>query len=106
MGEITDLRAQHAGSENRLESASLVKLGVEAIRNRMLAGNLQPDERLHDERLAGGVDVSRPPLREALRLLKQHVPLEELAVHGERSFDATVVRRHGLPLPEDEAASQ
>ncbi|MFF1879683.1 GntR family transcriptional regulator [Leifsonia sp. NPDC058230] len=245
MGEITDLRAQHAGSENRLESPSLVKLAVEAIRNRILAGELQPGERLHEERLTGELDISRPPLREALRLLEneglvftrprrgsfvatltdhdvyeiltlrsalertafelgipvrtpelleparealeemerfarledrgalvqagyafhsrliriaehrrleeiygsvqqqvllcmsrnliarerfhenllEHVSrhrrllelvaagdpkaaLEELAVHGERSFDATVVRRHGLPLPDDEAATR
>ena len=78
MGEITDLRPQHAGSENRLESPSLVNLAVEAICDRILAGNLQPGERLH----------------------------EEFAVHGERSFDATVVRRHGPPLPDDEAATR
>jgi DNA-binding GntR family transcriptional regulator len=56
--------------DRRLRSPSLVDLAVEAIRKRILAGDLAPGERLIEERLTRELDISRPPLREALRLLQ------------------------------------
>jgi DNA-binding GntR family transcriptional regulator len=56
--------------DGRLQSPSLVALAVAVIRKRILAGDLQPGERLHEERLTRELDISRPPLREALRLLE------------------------------------
>jgi DNA-binding GntR family transcriptional regulator len=66
---ISDLRESTDG-DSRLQSPSLVALAVSAIRNRILAGEYQPGERLHEERLTRELDISRPPLREALRLLE------------------------------------
>jgi len=53
-----------------LRSPSLVALAVDAIRKKILAGDLDPGERLLEERLTQELDISRPPLREALRLLE------------------------------------
>ena len=70
MAETTGLRAQREPMDARLNSPSLVMLAVDSIRKRVRAGDLQPGERLHEERLTQELDISRPPLREALRLLE------------------------------------
>jgi len=56
--------------DTRLQSPSLVALAVTAIRKKILAGELEPGERLIEERLTQELDISRPPLREAMRLLE------------------------------------
>ena len=53
-----------------LEAPSLVVLAADAIRKKILAGELQPGERLIEERLTEDLAISRPPLREALRVLE------------------------------------
>lgn len=60
----------HTDADGRLQPPSLVALAVATIRKRILAGELEPGERLHEERLTRELDISRPPLREALRLLE------------------------------------
>jgi DNA-binding GntR family transcriptional regulator len=59
-----------ARAERRLQSPSLVSLAVDAIRNKILAGELEPGERLGEELLTQELGISRPPLREAFRLLE------------------------------------
>lgn len=56
--------------DTRLQAPSLVSLAVSAIRKKILAGELQQGERLIEERLTQELDISRPPLREAMRLLE------------------------------------
>lgn len=63
-------RSERVGTDSRLESPSLVALAVDAIRKKILAGELEPGERLIEERLTEELAISRPPLREALRLLE------------------------------------
>lgn len=74
-----------------LHSPSLVNLAVDAIRKRILSGELEPGERLIEERLTRHLDISRPPLREALRLLEN----EGLIVTRPRrgAFVATLSRQ-------------
>ncbi len=55
----------------RLESPSLVQLAADAIRKLILSGELAEGERLIEERLTEQLGISRPPLREALRVLEQ-----------------------------------
>lgn len=57
----------HSG---RLEPLSLVILAANSIRKKILSGEYAPDERLIEERLTDELEISRPPLREALRLLE------------------------------------
>lgn len=58
-------------TEQRLRSPSLVQLAADAIRRMILAGELAEGERLIEERLTEQLGISRPPLREALRVLEQ-----------------------------------
>jgi DNA-binding GntR family transcriptional regulator len=58
-------------TEQRLRSPSLVQLAVDAIRRMILAGELAEGERLIEDRLTEQLGISRPPLREALRVLEQ-----------------------------------
>lgn len=57
--------------QGALESLSLVQLAANAIRRMILAGELAEGERLIEERLTDQLGISRPPLREALRVLEQ-----------------------------------
>jgi DNA-binding GntR family transcriptional regulator len=54
-----------------LRQLSLVELAVNALRERILAGQLIPGQRLVEERLTEELGISRPPLREAIRILQQ-----------------------------------
>ena len=48
---------------------SLTSLAAEAIRGRIVAGELAPGQRLVEETLASELGISRPPVRESLRTL-------------------------------------
>lgn len=76
------------GQDRALHAPSLVTLAVDAIRKRILSDELKPGERLIEERLTEDLAISRPPLREALRLLEN----EGLVVSKPRrgSFVATM----------------
>lgn len=50
---------------------SLVELTLEALRRMIMDGTLSPGERVIENRLTVELGVSRPPLREALRLLER-----------------------------------
>jgi len=56
--------------DRRLHAPSLVTLAAESIRKMILAGEYAPGDRLLEERLTAELAISRPPLREALRLLE------------------------------------
>ncbi len=55
----------------RLDPPSVVQMARESIRRRILAGDVEAGGRLIEERLCEQLGISRPPLREALRLLEQ-----------------------------------
>ena len=65
-----------ASALTRIQSPSLVHLAADAIRTMVLSGQLAPGERLIEERLTEELGISRPPLREALRLLQQEGLIE------------------------------
>jgi DNA-binding GntR family transcriptional regulator len=54
----------------RLNAPSLVELATEEIRRMILSGELRPGDRVIEERLTERLGISRPPLREAMRLLQ------------------------------------
>lgn len=62
--------------KDRIDAPSLVQLAAESIRKMILSGRLSPGERLIEERLTEELGISRPPLREALRLLQQEGLIE------------------------------
>lgn len=55
----------------RLDPPSVVQMARESIRHRILLGEEGAVGRLIEERLCEQLGISRPPLREALRLLEQ-----------------------------------
>ena len=55
----------------RIQQTSLVHLAASAVQEMILSGELRPGDRLVEERLTEELGISRPPLREALRLLEQ-----------------------------------
>lgn len=57
--------------DRRIHQPSLVRMAAETIREMVLGGELRPGDRLVEERLTEELGISRPPLREALRLLEQ-----------------------------------
>ncbi len=50
---------------------SMSALAAEALREMVLSGDLQPGDRVIENRLTEELGVSRPPLREAMRVLEQ-----------------------------------
>lgn len=74
--------AGRASPRTPLHAPSLVHLAAEAIRKQILSGELGPGERLTEERLTAELGISRPPLREALRLLQQEGLIETTPRRG------------------------
>lgn len=56
---------------NRIEAPSLAELALREIRRLILAGEFKPGDRLVEERLCEQLGISRPPVREALRILQR-----------------------------------
>jgi DNA-binding GntR family transcriptional regulator len=68
----------------RIEQPSLVDLAAERIRELLLAGTLKPGERVREEWLSSRLGISRPPLREAIRVLVHQGLLERMPRRGVR----------------------
>jgi DNA-binding GntR family transcriptional regulator len=66
----------------RIDPPSLVHLAADSLRTMVLSGRLAPGERLIEERLTEELGISRPPLREALRLLQQEGLIENRPRRG------------------------
>ena len=63
---------------------SLVALAAAEIRSLVVKGELAPGDRLHEPPLAERLGISRPPLREALRMLESEGLLEQQPRRGYR----------------------
>ncbi len=69
-------------TDDRLNPPSLVRLAADSIRKSILAGEFEPGERLREERLTERLAISRPPLREALRILENEGLITTLPRRG------------------------
>lgn len=63
--------AANVGGRRIEPPPTLSRLAADAVRAMILAGELQPGERVVENQLTRQLGVSRPPLREALRVLEQ-----------------------------------
>lgn len=63
---------------------SLVSLAAAAVRREIVTGQLPPGARVHEPPLAEKLEISRPPLREALRILESEGLLEQTPRRGYR----------------------
>jgi DNA-binding GntR family transcriptional regulator len=59
------------GTDGHLQIPTVSEALVKGVRGLIMSGEMRPGERLIEERLAERFGVSRPPLREALRVLAQ-----------------------------------
>lgn len=80
-GARSGMNADRA-AEVRIDPPSLVALAADSIRKMILSGKLEPGERLIEERLTEHLGISRPPLREALRLLQNEGLVETRPRYG------------------------
>ncbi|SEQ36334.1 GntR family transcriptional regulator [Microlunatus flavus] len=67
-----------------LHAPSLVEVATRQLREEILSGALQPGERLVEEQVVARFSISRPPLREALRVLAQQGLVEHVPRRGAR----------------------
>jgi DNA-binding GntR family transcriptional regulator len=72
-----------------LHQPSLVELAAAEIRRRILSGELAQGQRLVEERLNEELGISRPPLREAMRLLEQEGLIVKLPRFGSHVVSLT-----------------
>jgi DNA-binding GntR family transcriptional regulator len=67
-----------------LYAPSLVEVATRQLREEILSGQLEPGQRLIEEQIRQRYDISRAPLREAMRLLAQQGLIEHLPRRGAR----------------------
>ena len=67
-----------------LHAPSLVEVATRQLREEILSGALQPGARLVEEQVVARFSISRPPLREALRVLAQQGLVEHVPRRGAR----------------------
>jgi DNA-binding GntR family transcriptional regulator len=98
----------------RIEVTSVADRVYAALREQILAGELAPDSRLHQENISAELGVSRTPVREALARLAADGLVELLANRGARvaasgseDMQAAYVARLGIePLAARLAAAR
>ncbi|WP_315148541.1 amidase family protein [Corynebacterium variabile] len=66
------------------DQQSLVEIAAEKITEEILAGSLRPGDRVSEPRVSESLGMSRPPLREALRVLETRGLLTHLPRRGYR----------------------
>ena len=101
--DVAGAAPDRGAGTGRVEQRSLVALARDAIRRDILAGELAPGSRLIEERLTERLGISRPPLREALRLLEGDGLIEirprrgaVVATMDERDVHEVMTLRSGL----------
>ena len=67
-----------------LHAPSLVEVATRQLREEILSGALPPGQRLVEEQIVARFSISRPPLREALRVLAQQGLVEHVPRRGAR----------------------
>lgn len=69
-------------SSDRISIPTVVEAVLRQLRRVILSGEIKPGERLIEERLTERFNVSRPPLREALRILQRDGIVQSLPRRG------------------------
>lgn len=83
------IESQSKSLNGTLHQPSLVELAAAEIRRRILSGELPQGQRLVEERLNEELGISRPPLREAMRLLEQEGLIVKLPRFGSHVVSLT-----------------
>src|ERR1700712_5370605 len=90
-------------SSETLQPQSLVELATARLRSEILSGALEPGEKLVEGELGQRFQISRAPVREAMRLLAEqglveHLPRKGVRVttYSDRDFDELFAVRDAL----------
>lgn len=67
---IVDCRLMSGSNHIMIQIVSATQTVVSHLRDRIITGDLAPGQRLNETLLASALGLSRPPLREALRILE------------------------------------
>lgn len=68
--------------QGKVEIPSMVEVVIQRLRALIVSGDIRPGDRLVEERLTEMFGVSRPPLREALRVLQRDGLVQSLPRRG------------------------
>jgi DNA-binding GntR family transcriptional regulator len=82
MQAVPDGLAEATQSSDQISVPSIVDAVVKQLRKVILSGEIKPGGRLIEERLTERFNVSRPPLREALRILQRDGIVQSLPRRG------------------------
>jgi DNA-binding GntR family transcriptional regulator len=93
---VSQLLDDNETETDRIEQPSLVDLAADRIRELLLSGALKPGERLREAWLSERLGISRPPLREAIRILVQQGLLERMPRRGVRVVALTARDIHDI----------
>lgn len=84
------MAAKPSGAQDtKLEIPTMVDAVVQRLRALVVSGQMRPGDRLIEERLSEMLGVSRPPLREALRMLERDGLVQSLPRRGFRVVPIT-----------------
>lgn len=83
-------RNTRAAESSLLSPPTIVELAAEQLRSLILSGKLEPGERLVEEQLTARFGISRPPLREAMRLLQREGLVTVVARKGASVTEVSV----------------
>jgi DNA-binding GntR family transcriptional regulator len=84
MASVEQIAASEAPSLGMVRSPSLAEQAADAIVAGISAGALKPGQRLVESELAGLLNMSRVPLREALKILEAQGIIESIPHRGAR----------------------
>ena len=73
-----------------MEIKSVPKTVVEYLRDQILVGQLAPGQKLNENDLASKLDISRPPLREAFRILENELLVISIPRKGSYVSDVSI----------------
>jgi DNA-binding GntR family transcriptional regulator len=73
-----------------MEIKSVPKTVVEYLRDQILVGQLAPGQKLSENDLASHLDISRPPLREAFRILENECLVVSIPRRGTYVSDVSI----------------
>jgi len=82
MQAVPDSRAAADRSSDQISVPTIVEAVVKQLRKVILSGEIKPGGRLIEERLTERFNVSRPPLRETLRILQRDGIVQSIPRRG------------------------
>lgn len=65
-----------------MKVSSVTESAVQYLRDRIITGQFKPDEKLNEQKISDEIEISRPPLREAFRILEHEKLIQSIPRKG------------------------